>query len=119
MYSDKIRCVLIFFILTSLNSDEWLTRFQINSDKPASLRARKLEQKRLKNLDWHVFPNNDRDRRKIKDEKGIWNHLERKPRESNPDIKSIREFLSRLEPHRFLKTKAENPKQILKKKLIR
>ena len=36
-----------------------------------------------------------------------------------PDIKATREFLSRLEPHKFLKTKAENPKQILKKKLIR
>ena len=46
--------------------------------------------------------------------------LERKPRESRlPDIKATIEVLSRLEPHRFLKTKAENPKQILKKKLIR
>ena len=33
-----------------------------------------------------------------------------------PDIKSIREFLSRLGPHKFLNTKAENPKQILKKR---
>ena len=36
-----------------------------------------------------------------------------------PDIKATIEVLSRLEPHKFLNTKAENPKQILKKKLIR
>ncbi len=36
-----------------------------------------------------------------------------------PDIKATREVLSRLDPQRFLNTKAENPKQILKKKLIR
>ena len=46
--------------------------------------------------------------------------LERKPREIKlPDIKATIEVLSRLEPHKFLNTKAENPKQILKKKLIR
>ena len=36
-----------------------------------------------------------------------------------PDIKATIEVLSKLEPQRFLKTKAENPKQMLKKKLIR
>ena len=33
-----------------------------------------------------------------------------------PDIKATMEVLSRLEPQRFLNTKAENPKQILKKR---
>ena len=34
-----------------------------------------------------------------------------------PDIKATKEVLSRLDPHRFLNTKAENPKQILKEKV--
>lgn len=36
-----------------------------------------------------------------------------------PDIKATKEFFRRFDPHKFLKTKAENPKQILKKKLIK
>lgn len=36
-----------------------------------------------------------------------------------PDINATNEFFNRFDPHKFLKTNAEKPKQILKKKLIK
>ena len=61
----------------------------------------------------------------IKDEKGKKDRISETTLGKNakgiklPDKKATMEVLSKLEPHRFLNTKAEKPKQILKKKLIR
>ena len=123
----KIRCMRwYFFILTSLNGDKWLDSFP-NQLRQAHhhYKPEELKQKRLKNLTGIVFPNNDHNRSvnqgwKRQEGENSWNHLGKKAKGIKlPDIKATMEVLSRLEPQRFLKTKAENPKQMLKKKLIR